>query len=270
MKFELKGKVCVLTGGAGFLSRQFTQAILDAQGIVCLLDIDAVRLNQRVVQFAKKYPGRCAGFPADITSEESVANAYRAIVKKFHRVDALINNAANNPKMEAGAKNFSRLENFPDTQWEQDLAVGLTGSFVCAKVFGSRMAKQKRGVIVNMSSDLGIIAPDQRIYRKKGVREEAQPVKPVTYSVVKHGVIGLTKYLATYWAQKGIRVNALCPGGVYNDQPGEFVQKLSALIPLGRMARADEYNAAVLFLLSDASSYVTGATLIMDGGRTCW
>ena len=132
------------------------------------------------------------------------------------------------------------------------------------------MASRNKGVILNISSDLGIIAPDQRIYRKTGISDEMQPAKPITYSVVKHGIIGLTKYLATYWADKGIRVNAICPGGVYNGQPKEFVQKLTTLIPMGRMANIDEYQCAIIFLVSDASSYMTGSVLTVDGGRTCW
>jgi NAD(P)-dependent dehydrogenase (short-subunit alcohol dehydrogenase family) len=132
------------------------------------------------------------------------------------------------------------------------------------------MASYRRGVIVNISSDLGLIAPDQRIYRKKQLLAHQQPVKPVTYSVIKHALIGLTKYLATYWAENNVRVNALCPGGVSAGQPKEFVEKLVNLIPLGRMARADEYRGAIQFLVSDASSYMTGAVLVMDGGRTTW
>ena len=141
---------------------------------------------------------------------------------------------------------------------------------LCSKVFGYEMSKNGYGVILNISSDLGIIAPDQRLYLKDGVAENEQPVKPVTYSVIKHGLIGLTKYLATYWADKGVRCNALCPGGIYNNQPDEFVKTISNLIPLGRMAHKDEYKAAVIFLVSDASSYMTGVNLAIDGGRTCW
>ena len=132
------------------------------------------------------------------------------------------------------------------------------------------MAKQNHGVILNIASDLSIISPDQRIYRKVELKESEQPVKPVTYSVVKHGIIGLTKYLATYWADKNIRVNSISLGGVYTDQPDEFVKKLTNLIPLGRMASLDEYKAAIIFLVSDASSYMTGSNLVIDGGRTCW
>ena len=147
--------------------------------------------------------------------------------------------------------------------------MGLTGSMLCSKVFGTEMANNGKGVILNISSDLGIIAPDQRIYKKEGLPENKQPVKPVTYSVIKHGLIGLTKYLATYWPGK-VRCNALCPGGIYADQPEDFVQRLTDLIPLGRMAKNDEYKGAVQFLCSDASAYLNGAVIAMDGGRSCW
>ncbi len=165
--------------------------------------------------------------------------------------------------------NFSRLENFPLDQWHADIAVGLTGAFLCSQVFGE-MARQGRGVIVNVASDLALIAPDQRIYRQPGTPDHLQPVKPVTYSIVKSALVGLTRYLATYWADQGVRANCLSPGGVYNGQPDEFVAKLAQLIPLGRMAGVDEYRGAILFLCSDASSYMTGSNLIVEGGRTCW
>jgi NAD(P)-dependent dehydrogenase (short-subunit alcohol dehydrogenase family) len=173
--------------------------------------------------------------------------------------------------MEASAEvNFSRLENFPLAQWEGDIAVGLTGAFLCSKVFGNHMATSGGGVIVNVASDLALIAPDQRIYRQSGVSEQMQPVKPVTYSVVKSGLVGLTRYLASYWADKKVRVNAISPGGVYNGQPEDFVVRLTNLIPLGRMAAINEYQGAIVFLCSDASSYMTGANLVVDGGRSCW
>ena len=209
---------------------------------------------------------------ADITEEASLREAAKYITQECGPVYGLVNNAANNPKVEGGAANMRAIqfENFPLSMWLGDIAVGLTGSFLCAKVFGAAMAEQGRGVILNISSDLGIIAPDQRIYRKEGLADNEQTIKPVTYSVIKHGLLGLTKYLATYYADKGIRCNALCPAGVYNGQDEGFLRKLTNLIPLGRMARADEYKSTVLYLLSDASSYMTGSTMIVDGGRTCW
>ena len=166
--------------------------------------------------------------------------------------------------------NLSRLENFSVVQWNLELAVGLTGAMLCGKIFGSEMAKRSKGVILNISSDLGIIAPDQRLYENKLLPDDQQFVKPVTYSVIKHGLIGLTKYLATYWADKGVRCNALCPGGIFTDQPEEFVQRLTDLIPLGRMATENEYRGAIQFLCSDASAYLNGAVIPMDGGRSIW
>jgi NAD(P)-dependent dehydrogenase (short-subunit alcohol dehydrogenase family) len=154
--------------------------------------------------------------------------------------------------------------------WEQDIAVGLTGAFLCSRTLGAEMAGVGRGVILNIGSDLGLIAPDQRLYQKDGSPPDEQPVKPVTYSVVKSGLIGLTRYLATYWADRGVRANLIAPGGVYTDQDHNFVEQLSRLIPLGRMAHHDEYKSSVAFLVSDASSYMNGAILSIDGGRTCW
>jgi NAD(P)-dependent dehydrogenase (short-subunit alcohol dehydrogenase family) len=207
----------------------------------------------------------------DITDLDTLSAVGRELLARHGRVDVLINNAARNPKVEsAGDKDFSRLEHFPWEQWQLDLNVGLGGAFNCAKVFGAQMARQGRGVIVNIASDLGLIAPDQRLYREEGREAEQQPVKPVTYSVVKHGLIGLTKYLATYWCEQGVRCNALSPGGVYAGQNDVFVSKLTQLIPMGRMAEVDEYRGAIAFLCSDASSYMNGANLVMDGGRSTW
>ena len=164
-----------------------------------------------------------------------------------------------------------RIENFDLARWHRELDVGLTGALLCAQVFGGWMAAQrggKGGVILNIASDLSVIAPDQRLYRRGGVAEAEQPVKPVTYSVIKTGLIGLTRYLAAYWAGAGVRVNALSPGGVYAGQPEDFVRRLEELVPLGRMANIDDYAAAVQFLCSDASRYMTGQNVVIDGGRT--
>lgn len=269
-RFDLTDRVAVITGGAGLLGRRHARAIAGAGGIPVLLDIDA-EATKSAVDSLKVSPDRAMAVKVDITVESDLLACRDKIVERFGRIDILINNAANNPKVEnAKAEQWSRLEGMPVEQWNADLAVGLTGAFLCSRIFGGWMAEKGRGVILNIASDLSVIAPDQRIYRKKGLAEAQQPVKPVTYSVVKSGLVGLTRYIATYWAEAGIRCNALSPGGVYAAQDDEFVGKLTNLIPLGRMAEVDEYEGAVLFLCSDASSYMTGQNLIVDGGRSCW
>lgn len=269
--FDLTGRVAVITGGAGLLGRKHAAAIASAGGIPVLADLPASGPERVASEVAAPFGVRSAGCAADITDPAQVRALLDLCLDRFGRVDILVNNAANNPKAEATAgSNWSRLENFPLEVWMGDLAVGLTGAFLCSQILGAEMAKCGKGVIVNVASDLAVIAPDQRIYRQEGLPEEKQPVKPVTYSVVKAGLVGLTRYLATYWADKGVRVNAISPGGVYNNQPDDFVARLTNLIPLGRMAGADEYQGALLFLCSDASSYMTGSNLVVDGGRSCW
>ncbi|MFY9843931.1 MAG: SDR family oxidoreductase [Terriglobales bacterium] len=269
--FDLTGRVAVITGGAGLLGEQHARAIAAAGGIPVLVDIQPHRAREKAAALSVEYDVPAIGCAADITKQPEIEALRDEILARFGRLDILINNAANNPKMEADTEvNFSRLENFPLAQWESDLAVGLTGAFLCSKVLGTYMASHGGGVIVNVASDLALIAPDQRIYRQPGVQEEMQPVKPVTYSVVKSALVGLTRYLASYWADKQVRVNAISPGGVYNGQPEDFVARLTNLIPLGRMAATNEYRGAIVFLCSDASSYMTGANLVVDGGRSCW
>ena len=268
--FDLSGRVAIVTGGAGMLGYHHGTILAAAGANVILLDLARTSPWIRAEQLQVAHGTECLGLAADITSEESLWQVRDAILDKFGRIDILINNAANNPKVEADpqGKQWSRLENFPLDVWNADIAVGLTGAFLCSRIFGTEMAKRSRGVIVNVSSDLGVIAPDQRLYRKDGIPEDQQPVKPVTYSVVKTGLIGLTRYLSTYWTAQQIRVNAISPGGVFAGQPEEFTSKLHQLIPMGRMANEDEYEGAILFLCSDASSYMTGHNLIVDGGRS--
>jgi NAD(P)-dependent dehydrogenase (short-subunit alcohol dehydrogenase family) len=258
---DLQGAVVIITGGGGLLGQQHTAAVDELGGTPVVLDIDP----QKVAA------ADCPAYTVDIACEETLSAVAAEIVADLGTPYGLINNAAVDPKFDGqGGGSTTRLERFPLSVWERELRVGLTGAFLCARAFGSLMAEAGRGAIVNISSDLGLIAPDQRLYRQDGVAADAQPVKPVTYSVIKHGIIGLTRYLATYWADRGVRCNALAPGGIYNEHPEAFVKKLTALIPMGRMARRDEYRSAIQFLVSEASSYMTGQTLVMDGGRSAW
>ena len=269
--FGMTGRVVIITGGTGLLGQRHAEAIASAGGIPVLADVRSGEVDPREPAFVERFGEAASAVAVDVTDPNSIRAALKDVLGRYGRVDGLINNAANNPKMESGsAVEFSRLESFGLDQWEADLAVGLTGAFLCSQIIGGEMARRRRGVIVNVASDLAVIAPDQRLYRQPELPEDRQPVKPVTYSVVKTGLIGLTRYLATYWADAGVRVNAISPGGVRQGQPEEFVERLANLIPLGRMAQVDEYQGAILYLCSDASSYMTGTNLIVDGGRTCW
>ena len=265
--FNLKERVVLITGGAGFLGRVHAEAIGLAGGIPVLLDIHKDRLDECVKQLGLHSNFKVVPKTVDITDEDQIRIAVEEILHEFGHIDGLVNNAAINPKT---GEESSRLENFDLEIWNQDIAVGLTGAFLCAKHYGYKISQNPDGgVILNISSDLGLIAPDQRLYRQQGLPEDQQPVKPVTYSVVKTGLIGLTRYLATYWPDR-VRCNALCPGGVEAGQSDDFLKEVSARIPMGRLAKANEYQGALLFLLSDSSAYLNGAILPMDGGRGVW
>lgn len=270
--FNLSGKVAVVTGGAGMLGQMHAEIIAEAGGTPVIADVRGPDAKVIANTIAKKYNISALGVKTDITSKEEVENLRDVVLKKFGSIDILINNAANDPKVkeEGSGATWTRFENFSQEIWEKDISVGLTGAFLCAQVLGTEMAQKGSGVIINISSDLGIIAPDQRLYEQEGLPTGEQPVKPVTYSVIKTAMIGLTRYLSTYWAKKGVRVNALCPGAVEAGQPEEFKERLYSRIPMNRMANKDEYQGAILFLSSDASSYMTGSIIAVDGGRTCW
>jgi NAD(P)-dependent dehydrogenase (short-subunit alcohol dehydrogenase family) len=270
--FQLDKKIIVITGATGLLGRRHAEAIACFGGTPILLDLCADTVERFAAKLNKKYSVGAVGFSVDITNEEMVERNVVEILERFGRIDGLVNNAANNPKVEDNKSvNFSRLEHFPLQTWSNDLAVGLTGSFLCAKHYGYAIScNPLGGVIVNIASDLALISPDQRLYAKNGVDQHKQNVKPVTYSVVKTGLIGLTKYLATYWVDKGVRCNAICPGGVKTDQPAEFLEKINKLIPMGRMAESNEYQGTLIWMLSDAASYLNGSIVSVDGGRTSW
>lgn len=270
-KFDLTGKTALITGGAGLLGIEHAKALLETGARVILTDISEQALIEGKALLASQDRVICMSM--DVTEPTSISEVCNELNSQNIRVDILINNAAIDPKVkgELGVVETSRLENFELAQWNLQLAVGLTGAFLCSQVFGSQMAKDGNGgVILNIASDLSVFSPDQRLYAKGELADDMQPVKPVTYSVIKTALIGLTRYLATYWCKQGIRANALSPGGIYNGQGDEFVQKLSTLIPLGRMASKDEYHSAIQFLCSDASSYMNGQNVVVDGGRSVW
>ena len=259
-------KIIIITGGLGLLGKQFAQTLIKDGHIPIILD---KKKKAEIQKFKKKiylkYAFEIDVYQLDITKEKNLINISKKILKKYKKVDILINNAANNPKVQKSRNSFknSKLENFKVSAWDMDLKVGLTGSFLSAKCFGLIISKNnKGGSIINISSDLGIISPDQRLYGKN-------EKKPVSYSVVKTGMLGLNKYLSTYWPSK-VRSNALCFGGVLNNQNNVFLKKINKLIPMGRLAYPDEFNGIISFLCSDNSSYLNGSVIPVDGGRTSW
>ena len=273
-KFNLTGKTALITGAAGLLGKEHAAALLECGAAVVLTDISEPALRAAKSDLSLEYDSdRIVTLVVDVSQLQAIQSAAQELSRQGIRIDILVNNAAIDPKVKGdqGLVEVTRLENFPLEQWDCQIAVGLTGAFLCSQVFGAAMAHDcKGGVILNIASDLSVISPDQRLYKKAGLLDDMQPVKPVTYSVIKAGLVGLTRYLATYWIEQGVRANALSPGGVFASQSDEFVERLTSLIPMGRMAVADEYRAAVQFLCSDASAYMNGQNIVMDGGRSAW
>ncbi len=265
--FNLNSKTALITGGAGLLGIEHASALLECGATVVITDVNTSALQTAQENLTARYKAeKIITKIMDVTQPNSI----KKVQESLNGIHILVNNAAIDPKVKykQGIVETSRFEHFPLEQWNFQLSVGLTGAYLCSQIFGSWMANNGGGVILNIASDLSVIAPDQRLYRNEKLDESQQPVKPVTYSVIKTALIGLTRYLATYWADKNVRANALSPGGVYTGQNEEFVNRLTELIPLRRMANADEYRAAVQFLCSDASKYMTGQNIIMDGGRS--
>ena len=273
-KFDLTGKTALITGSAGLLGVEHAAALLACGATVVLTDLNVDALDFAQSTLKKDFDEiKIITKLMNVSNPNNIIEVSKSLQSKGVRIDILVNNAAIDPKVSSNQEiiETSRLENFSLDLWNLQIAVGLTGAFLCSQIFGREMAKDGLGgVILNIASDLSVFSPDQRIYRKSGVEESMQPVKPVTYSVIKAGLVGLTRYLATYWVDYHVRCNALSPGGVFNGQSDEFVRRLSSLIPMGRMAQQDEYHSAVQFLCSDASKYMNGQNIVMDGGRSVW
>jgi NAD(P)-dependent dehydrogenase (short-subunit alcohol dehydrogenase family) len=268
--FSLKDKVALITGAGGLLGPKHAEAIIEYGGKVILTDHHLDRVQAQKERLNEKYNSNVAlCYHMDVTDPLSV----KSVVDSVDSIDILINNAAKDPKVkkDAGLTPAGRFETMTPEYWNEGIDAALHGTFYCSQAVCNKMLKNgTKGVVLNISSDLGVIAPDQRIYQKPGISEELQNVKPITYSAAKWAIIGMTKYLSVYFAKKGIRVNCLSPTGVYNNHPEDFVKKLSGIIPMGRMADIDEYKGAVVFLCSDASSYMTGENMVIDGGKTVW
>ena len=271
--FDLSGRVAIITGGAGLLGLQHAAAIAEAGGHVVVADLSEAEAKRSAADVTRAYGVEALGVRADITQKADVEAMVAAATDRFGRIDILINNAALTVKggSERAAEYFAPFEEYPLDLWEEALRVNLTGAFLCCQAVGKVMVAQRSGVVLNIASDVGNISPDHRIYEGVKNPHTGTPFNtPIGYATTKAGIINFTRYLATYWAPKGIRVNTLSPGGVNTGHDPVFVENVSARIPLGRMAQRDEYKGAVLFLVSDASSYMTGANLIVDGGRTAW
>ena len=259
MMYDLKSKAIIITGGAGLLGSRIVKIILDHGGIPIVFDNDQMKLK-KLKKILKKKINSVHFYKVDITKKKQLRETIKKINKKFKKIDCLINNAGFNPKL--GKKN-NKFENFSIEQWNKEIQIGLTGALMVTQEVVKKMIKQKNGNIINISSDLGIIAPSQFLY-------EDNEKKPISYSVIKHGMIGFSKYLSTYLAEYNIRSNTLCPGGISNNQPKKFVNKIKKLIPLKRMAKISDYDGIILYLCSDYASYMTGSVIVCDGGRSAW
>jgi NAD(P)-dependent dehydrogenase (short-subunit alcohol dehydrogenase family) len=267
--FSLEDRVVVITGGAGLLGQQHAMAVAEAGGTPVVLDKAADALAN-TVNLLESRGLTCEAIEVDATNLKDLEQTAKMIRTKHGLVYGLINNLSSNPPPSDSLGPESALETYPVNSWDLDLRLGLTSALVNSQVFGRHMVELGRGSIVNVASDLAIISPDQRIYRNAENPSDSFAKKAVSYSVVKSGLLGLTKYLSTYWAPLPIRANALLPGSVRGNQSAHLINELEQRIPLRRLSEPDEYKGAIVFMLSDASSYMTGTNLIIDGGRTVW
>lgn len=264
--FSLKGRIAVVTGALGLIGKNHCKGLTEAGASVVVCDLDEIKCKE----FASTLAEKSFGIGVDISNKESVLNLKDEIIQTFGKVDILVNNAALNDSFEnpQAAAEKSMFENYPLEMWQKSLDVNITGMFLCSQVIGTMMAERGTGSIINIASTYGITAPDQSIY--KNDKGEQTFYKSASYPVTKGAVIMFTKFLAAYWGEKGVRVNTLSPGGVENNQEDFFIRNYSAKTPLGRMAHSTDYKGALVFLASDASNYMTGANLIVDGGWTAW
>lgn len=264
--FSLKEKVAVVTGALGLIGKHHCRALAEAGASVVVCDLN----ENECAKFAATLPALSLGISADITHKKSVKDLKDKILNNYGKIDILVNNAALNDKFEdpLSALEESKFENYPVEMFRKSLDVNVTGMFLCSQVLGTEMAKRGYGSIINIASTYGIVAPDQSIYKNE--KGEQTFYKSAAYPVTKGAVISFTRFLAAYWGNKGVRVNTLSPGGVRDGQDEFFVKNYSSRTPLGRMASPTDYKGALIFLASDASSYMTGANLVVDGGWTAW
>jgi len=264
--FSLKNKVAIVTGALGLIGKNHCIALSEAEANVVVCDLDEAKCKE----FASTLPTKSIGVGVDITNKLSVENLRDKTLKAFGKIDILVNNAAINDMFEnpQTAAEQSMFDNYPLEMWQKSLDVNVTGTFLCSQVIGTEMAKSKKGSIINVASTYGIVAPDQSIYKKPDGSQSFY--KSAAYPATKGAIISFTRFLAAYWGNKGVRVNTLSPGGVENNQDEYFISNYSAKTPLGRMAQPTDYKGAIIFLASDASAYMTGANLIVDGGWTAW
>ena len=264
--FSLKEKVAVVTGALGLIGKHHCHALADAGANVVVCDLN----ESECAKFASSLSALSLGISVDITNKKSVKDLKSKVISNYGKIDILVNNAALNDKFEdpLAALEESKFENYPVEMFRKSLDVNVIGMFLCSQVIGTEMANRGYGSIINVASTYGIVAPDQSIYKNE--KGEQTFYKSAAYPVTKGAVISFTRFLAAYWGNKGVRVNTLSPGGVRDNQEEFFVKNYSAKTPLGRMAFPNDYKGALVFLASDASSYMTGANLVVDGGWTAW